>query len=261
MVTDDDKRPQQGVQAVEIGLRIAKALARAGTSLPLGELAALAELPSSKAHRYLVSLCRSGMIEQDRRTGRYDLGSSAIALGLEAQNRLDEYRRLDETLQSLFDTTQLALAAMTWGGKGPTIIRRLEPVRAIIVSARIGASLNLVGPSSGTLFAAFLPSDVIDPVVNEEFAAKVKPPISRKDFNDEVRKARQRGLASTRGAYIPGFEALSAPVFNASGELIVTISMLASSGTADFSFDGEYAHDLKQAAESLSRRLGYRERR
>jgi len=257
----EKRRPQQGVQSVEIGLRLAMALGQAGTSLPLGELAGVAGLPASKAHRYLVSLCRSGLIEQDPRTGRYDLGYGAIRLGLDAQSRVDEFRRLDDAIRDLFDATGQALAAMTWGGKGPTIVRRLENVQPVIVTARIGATLPLVGPASGTLFAAFLPSGIVDPIVNQEFAARAKPSLSRAEFTRLVEKARQTRLAVTHGGFIKGFDALSAPVFNASGDIILTISMLAPSGSVDFKFSGALAGELSQATEALSRRLGFREAR
>ncbi|MCH9828728.1 MAG: IclR family transcriptional regulator [Gammaproteobacteria bacterium] len=257
---DQTKRPQQGVNAVEIGIRIASTLAHAGTSLPLGELAQLSGLPPSKAHRYLVSLCRSGLIEQDPQSGRYDLGHEAVLLGLEAQSRLDEFKRLDDTLRDLFESCHQPLAVMTWGGKGPVIVRRLEPVQPIIVSARIGATLSVVGPASGTLFAAFLPNETVGPIINDEYSAKNKPPIPRRDFMKLVELARRHRLTSTTGGYIRGFDALAAPVFNSLGEISMTISMLAPTGTADFDFDGELAHMLREASDGLSRRLGFRER-
>jgi DNA-binding IclR family transcriptional regulator len=255
----ESKRPQQGVQSVEIGLEIASALAGAGTSLPLGEIAELAGLSASKTHRYLVSLCRSGLIEQIPQTGRYDLGYAAIRLGLEAQSRIDEFRLLDECMRGLFEMTHEALAALTWGGVGPTVVRRLESVQPIIVSARIGATLSVVGPASGALFAAFLPTDVIDPIVNAEFAARNKPAMSRREFNEQVQAARRTKLAVTTGGYISGFDALAAPVFNASRELVMTISMLAPTGTADFSLEGSLAKELRDSTERFSRRLGMRE--
>jgi DNA-binding IclR family transcriptional regulator len=254
------KRPQQGVQSVEIALRIAASLAEARSSLPLGELARAANLPPSKAHRYLVSLCRTGLLEQDPRTGRYDLGETAIHLGLEAQSRTDEYRHLDDALRELFEITGQPLAAMTWGGRGPTIVRRLEPNTAIVVSARIGATLSVVGTSSGALFAAFLPKEVVGPVIDAEYQAKPKPLLARHEFLKAVDLARETRLSSVHGGYVRGFDALSAPVFNAQGEIISTLTMLAASGATDLSFEGEMAAELLSSADRLSRRLGYRGR-
>lgn len=56
------KKPQQGVNGVEIGLRLAFALARSPGPMALKALARAARLPPSKTHRYLVSLCRAGVV-------------------------------------------------------------------------------------------------------------------------------------------------------------------------------------------------------
>src|SRR5688500_6620736 len=109
------RKPQQGVQGVEIGLRLAFALARAPGPLALRELARAAGLPTSKAHRYLVSLCRASMVRQDGPNGRYDLGTGALQLGLAAQRRLDEFRLADEAIAALYEETGLTVGLAVWG--------------------------------------------------------------------------------------------------------------------------------------------------
>ena len=39
-------------------------------------------MSAAKAHRYLVSFQRLGLVTQDSRTARYDLGPAALKLGL-----------------------------------------------------------------------------------------------------------------------------------------------------------------------------------
>lgn len=50
--------------------------------LPLGELAARAGMASAKAHPYLVSFVRVGLVQQDSATGFYELGPFALQMGL-----------------------------------------------------------------------------------------------------------------------------------------------------------------------------------
>lgn len=73
---------KHGVQSLEVGMSILRAMATGRRSMMLKEIAEAAGMPPSKAHRYLVSLIRSGLVEQDRLTSRYDLGPFALNLGL-----------------------------------------------------------------------------------------------------------------------------------------------------------------------------------
>jgi hypothetical protein len=58
----------------------------------LKDLAAAAGMSAAKAHRYLVSFQRLGLVTQDPRSTRYDLGPAALQLGLAALARLDPVR-------------------------------------------------------------------------------------------------------------------------------------------------------------------------
>src|ERR1700674_4450398 len=85
------RRPkaQQGIQTIEGGAKILQALAQAPRPQMLRDLAAAAQMPAAKAHRYLVSFVRMGLVEQQAQTGLYDLGAFALELGLSAVARLE----------------------------------------------------------------------------------------------------------------------------------------------------------------------------
>ena len=73
---------QRGIQSVEVGGRLLLALAHEGRPLPLKELAQAADMAPAKAHPYLVSFGKLGLISQDEVSGRYGLGPLAMQLGL-----------------------------------------------------------------------------------------------------------------------------------------------------------------------------------
>ena len=75
---------KHGVQSLEVGMGILKAMVFGKRSMMLKDIAAAADMPPSKAHRYLVSLIRSGLVEQDPLTSRYNLGPFALNIGLVA---------------------------------------------------------------------------------------------------------------------------------------------------------------------------------
>jgi DNA-binding IclR family transcriptional regulator len=258
------KRAQQGVQGVEIGLRIAYALANGTGPMALRELARTTGLAPSKVHRYLVSLCRAGLVEQDGMDGRYDLGQGAIVLGLSALSRLDEFRLANKAIEDLHSDIGLAVSLMSWGSHGPTVVRRVDARGPVIATTRIGTVISVTTSASGRLFAAFMPKEVVDPIVNAEFASSTHPTsmgrqISRRQFGKIVADARKKRLASVRGDFLTGFDALSAPVFDQQGDITMTISVLAPTRMIDLSFNGKTATALSTTARSLSARLGYSE--
>lgn len=57
-------------------------LAEAAKPLTLRDLAAGVGMTSAKAHPYLVSFIRVGLVQQDRITGQYELGPFALQMGL-----------------------------------------------------------------------------------------------------------------------------------------------------------------------------------
>src|SRR5256885_2608278 len=64
-----------------------KALARTGRRMALKDLAREAGMTAAKAHPYLVSFCKLGLMEQDRASGHYGLGPLAIQMGLISLDR------------------------------------------------------------------------------------------------------------------------------------------------------------------------------
>ncbi|MCU0869940.1 MAG: helix-turn-helix domain-containing protein, partial [Burkholderiales bacterium] len=97
----DRAAASRGIQSLEVAGRLLHALVRSNRALALKDLAADAAMPAAKAHRYLASFQRIGLIEQDPVTGRYDLGVGALELGLAAIGRIDPVRIASPTVPAL----------------------------------------------------------------------------------------------------------------------------------------------------------------
>lgn len=83
---------QQGIQSIEIGGSVLRALVSSGRPAMLKDIALMSGMPPAKAHRYLVSLQRMGLVSQDLESARYHLGPFALTLGLSALASLDPIR-------------------------------------------------------------------------------------------------------------------------------------------------------------------------
>ena len=106
-----------------------QALAKASRPQMLRDLAAAAGMPPAKAHRYLVSFVRMGLVSQAAETGLYDLGAFALDLGLSALARLDPVAIAATALTELVTEIGQTVALAVWANQGPTIVRWLGPTR------------------------------------------------------------------------------------------------------------------------------------
>jgi DNA-binding IclR family transcriptional regulator len=255
------KKQQQGVQGVEIGLRLAFALARSPGPMALKELARAAKLPSSKTHRYLVSLCRAGVVRQDGPNGRYDLGTGALELGLAAQRRLDEFRLAEEAIGELYEQTGLTVGLVVWGDHGPTVVRRKEGTHPVTVSTRVGSNMSVIRTNAGRLFAAFLPKVVTAPFIEAEFrldapVLDMGKAIDRAGFEQVLARVREQRLCRNRGDTVAGIDAVSAPVFDHDGRIVMVMSIMGARGAIDLALDSPPVKHLVRVSNELSLKLG-----
>jgi DNA-binding IclR family transcriptional regulator len=255
-----------GVQSVEVGMRLLATLAEAGGEKGLNALAAAAGMPPAKAHRYLVSLTRTGFVEQDPATGRYALGGQAVWVGLVALGRADIVQAASSAIAALRDEIDETVLLAVWGTHGPTIVRWAEASRPVTVNVRVGSAMPLLRSATGRIFAAFAPPSLVAPLLDAELAnlaeapGRALPPDLPRDRAQAERlmaETRARGLGHVDGHFLFGVASLSAPVFDHEGRIAAALATLGPSGSFDDRLDGPVAAALRRAAQRVSLRLGY----
>lgn len=261
MVTSVSKE-RQGIQSIEVGFRLLNILAQARRPMMLRDLAAAAEMPAAKAHRYLVSFMRIGLVEQDSATGRYDLGGFALELGLSSLGRLDPVRFAGPYLEELCEKIHQSVALAVWGNRGATIVRIIETGDHIAINLRAGNVLPTTKSATGRLFAAYYRSPSVRQIVNEELhqaasESKVAITTLRRQLEQTLTEICTRGMSRAVGALTAGINGFSAPVFDHTGTIVAAITSLGSTGEFNVEWDSPFAKATKEAALELSRRLGY----
>ncbi len=251
---------KHGVQSLEIGMGILRAMVKGQRAMMLKDIAAAAEMPASKAHRYLVSLIRAGLVEQDPMTSRYDLGPFALNIGLVAIDRLDRIRLGLSAIAELRDRINETTALAVWGDGGPVIVRWERPRRPITVNVVTGTALDPLGSASGRVFTAWLPKETAGRLIDGYFKGGqlARDLQSRAEVEAMLARVRSEGYASVSGDHaIAGVEAVAAPVFNFRNEISIAMLVVGVSGMFDMSPEGSVVGPLKAAAAELSRRLGH----
>jgi DNA-binding IclR family transcriptional regulator len=248
-------RQRAGINSLEVGLRLAKVLAEDALPLPLKDLAARAHMPPAKAHRYLVSLIRAGLDEQDRESSRYRLGPLAIELGLAALGAMDVIKFGAEIIAELCAEVDETVLLAIWGNKGPVVARWEESSRPVATNVRAGWVMPLANSATGRLFAAYLPTALTAPLLKAEFA---RMPEAKHGYAERLEEIRERGLSRVQGDLLRGVASVAAPVFGHGGGIVAVIAALGPQGGFDVAWEGPIAVAVKRAARQLSGRLGYR---
>jgi DNA-binding IclR family transcriptional regulator len=241
---------QRGIQSIEVGGALLRALAHHGRPLALKDLAAEAGMAPAKAHPYLVSFGKLGLIEQDAASGRYGLGPLAMQLGLISLQQLDPLALATPVIEALAVAQGHTMALAVWGNRGATIVRVAEPPSAVHVSMRHGTVMSLAGTASGRLFAALLPKARVQPLLKLE----KRPP----GFEAALQAVRDEGYSRVQDVLLPGISALAAPVFDGRGALVLGLTAIGPTPIFDGRPGGVLARAVCGAAAELSRRLGFR---
>jgi DNA-binding IclR family transcriptional regulator len=250
-----------GIQSIEIGAPLLRALVESRGALPLGTLASAVGMAPAKAHKYLASFIRAGLVTQSESGGRYDLGPFALELGLAAMRRIDVMDVAQAALDDLRDLLGTTVSMAVWANHGPTIVRWAETPHIMSLTIRIGTVMPLLTSSMGRIFAAYLDRRLTQEIMQAEIgeangSAARAGLCSLAEIEPMLAEFRARGMSVAENLVDPGRAALGAPVFDHNNRIVAAISVIGVQGRLDVAWDGKPARELAETASKLSRRLG-----
>ena len=258
---------QRGVGAVEVTTQILEAMLTSNVAQPLKEIALHSGISAARIHPYMVSLIKSGMVEQDPSSGHYDLGPMALRLGVASLQRLDHVRIAVPFAQALARSIAHTVALAVWSNSQALIVHIEEALTPIRVTLRHGSVMSLSQTATGLLFAAHLSADELDTVLNlEQQASSFKerlplgfldrPRLARSRLRSQLAEIRQAGIATVADTALQGLGALSVPVFDHTGKMVLALTSIGLSATLNTQLSAKPALELREAAQKISARLG-----
>ncbi|MDM0116094.1 IclR family transcriptional regulator [Variovorax sp. J22R133] len=264
-------RTQRGIQSIEVGGQLLLALASFGRPMALKDLAREARMPAAKAHPYLVSFGRIGLIEQDPESGRYLLGPLSLQLGLISLQQANPVHVATPLIGELARQIGQTVALAVWGSRGATIVRLEESPAAVHVNMRHGTVFSITNTASGRLFGAYLDTETVKTVLEKQRQRErrggadsattpgMPPPRalpSWKEFERQLKDVREHGMSRSEGEVLQGISAMAAPVFDHSGAIVLCITAIGASSVFDTSWEGPLALALRSCASHISQKLG-----
>jgi DNA-binding IclR family transcriptional regulator len=249
-------RDSAGIQSIEVGVPLLAAFSRSPEAMTLTDLAKAAEMTTSKAHKYLVSFVRAGLVTRDDANGRYRLGPLALELGFAAVRHLSAVSISEAAMLELRDTLDLTVSLTVWGNQGPTIVRRIESHQLQFAVMRMGSVLPLLSSNNGRIFLAYLDRRYTQHMIDAELAVPDGPAAkvglrTKQDVEQLAAHIRANRVAN-REAVVSGFVTMSAPIFDISNTVVAALTLI---GTQDANLSHAQP-TLIAVADRLSRQLG-----
>ena len=201
-------------------------------------------------------------------TSPHDLGAFSLDLGVSGPGHLHALRLATPVAAELAAALQETVAVAVWGNMGPTVVRWEESPRPVSPNLRTGVVLPVLGSATGLAFAAFLPKELTADAIAAELAQRRSPPDTPEGVERASERIRQLGVAtvsesrdSFAGMYETPISAISVPVMDRSGAMVLALTVVGPGARLDVPPDGPVTRALKGAAASLSGRLGFRQPR
>lgn len=209
-----------------------------------------------------------GQVERIGRSGRaplvYGGGRYLVAqphdMGVPAADpwgptaRLQAVRQATRAISELSDELDETLGLGVWGNQGPTIVRWEEASRPVSENLVTGLVLPMLSSATGLAFAAWLPPEVSAPFIEAERLVD-------DDLHRTLSDIRNQGFASLAGTahfadlYGVPVSAVSVPVFDGRGTLVLALTALGGAEQLDLRPDGRLVPRLRDCARRLGRRL------
>jgi len=245
----------KGIKSIEIGCAILEKIASWDQPMTITEISRECGMSASKVHHYLVSFCRVGFLQKEA-DGRYGVTLKLSMLGLKDTNQATIRKIVEAPIKEYAAGLKFSTVSfMVWGDHGPTTLLRVYRPQSIYLDIREGSTMDVTTSANGQVFAAFYDSDKVKPLVDKEIQEKN---IDVQKFEEEIRMIRQQGYAVTDGGYVEGFTVVAAPVFNALGEMMGTLTVVGISGVMDVSPGAPIIASTLEKAAELSKLFGYK---
>jgi DNA-binding IclR family transcriptional regulator len=248
---------QAAVQSVDRALVVLEIIARRGQA-GVTEIADELGVHKSTVSRLITVLEARGYVEQLSDRGKYRLGFSIARLARSTSAQMNLAKQSQQACDALAaEVGETANVALLDGRRIVNIVEATAPAE-ITVRTWVGQSCPAHATSSGKVLLAGLAAGELRSRLGAKldvFTARTVATTA--DLEVELAAVRETGWASVEEELEIGLNAVAAPVFDSSAEVIAALSVSGPSYRLGAEHFGQVAKQTIAAADSISRRLGW----
>ena len=219
----DDERGGT-VQSVDRAVTILELLAHEGT-MGVTDLARALGVHKSTASRLVGALERRDLVEQLAERGKYRLGVGVLRLAGATSARLDLVQEARPICRRLARETGETVNVVVLAGGTALYIDQVVGPSTMSSYNWVGQHIPLHATSNGKVLLSGLPPAQVRDTLGELTAYTPSTVTSVTRLTAEVERVREQGYAVAADELDVGLTAVAAPVHNAHGEVVASVSV------------------------------------
>ena len=245
-----------GVQSVDRALTILAVLARLGQA-GVSEIAAELGVHKSTAFRLVSTLESHEIVEQTEVRGKYRLGLGLVRLAGASSARLDVVQEARPVCRKLAADSGETVNIAVLSDRSALYLDQVAGQSALQSHNLVGQHIPLHATSNGKVLLTGLSSDEIEKRLPRLPSYTSETVTSKAKLRRELAEVRAQGYAVAVDELEVGLTAIAAPIRNAHGDVIASLSVSGPSFRLGEARVKELIPVVQDAADEVSRRLGY----
>ena len=245
-----------GVQSVDRALTILGILARLGEA-GVTEIAGELGVHKSTAFRLVATLESHGMVEQNEDRGKYRLGVGVLRLAGATTARLDVVQEARPIVRTLAADTGETVNVAVLSDRSVLYLDQVAGQSALQAHNWVGQHIPLHATSNGKVLLSGLSAAEVDQRLPRLPAYTPTTVTSRARLRRELAEVREQGYAVAVDELELGLTAIAAPIHNAHGDVIASLSVSGPTFRLGQARVKEVVPVVVDAADEVSRRLGH----
>ncbi|MDR2745486.1 MAG: IclR family transcriptional regulator [Desulfovibrio sp.] len=248
------------IQSVSRAMAIMEHLAYTGNDTGITSIANEVALHKSTCFGLLHTLRELGYVFQDEKTGHYSLGIKVFELGQRYMANLDLRRVAQPHLVALSEESLETVHLVFREGLHAVYIDKINGPHAMTISSQVGQRARLYCTGVGKAILANMSPKEIEAALPNVLEPMTKYTITdKKKLVRHLQEIKESALSVDNQEIELGLMCIAAPIFNADCAVAAAISVSAPTTRLSEERVKTLSNSLKEAAKSISRKLGCRD--
>lgn len=241
------------VRAVERAVQILSAFDSGYAEQGVSEIAQATGLHKATVHRIMMTLFNSGFLERAADGEKFRLGLPLLGLSLGVLRRLDVRRVAQPYMEKLVERFQEICTLGVFDRGQVLYVEVAHSNHSLTIAARVGRHLPAHCTASGKVLLAFLPPEVVEPILAAPMKAYTEKTITSPErLREELSIVEQRGYAVADEELEMGIGAISAPIRTLDQKVVAAMSIPFPVNRLNPERIPEIAQALLEAANAIS---------